>query len=802
MKLPLKSTALLSVLGSLVAIAFGLWRWQGAHNGEAVQEKHVSSFAQQLAPVWAADPANAGESLPPVGRSLFDFLVIDGESAEVPFPFEALTRKIDARLGCTGAGRVAAKGRGIGTIEPSCLKRVLIPLGRSLQRSAAAPEFFKYPRAVVAADTESSDTAPSGHHRMLLKDRLFLGYQEKANLIEVISYNESAGRFEFQLVKDYRVGATPRVVYANRAVCVACHQNHAPLFSRQVWDETNANPRIATLLAARSRTFYGIPVARGVDIPNALDDATERANLLEVYQKLWREGCDDAQNGRRSARCRAAILRALLQYRLSSEYGFDQTAPAYRENLLALLGRTAKERWPGGLAIPNPDIPNRDPLAAAADDPGAAGAMTLAHVPVRFDPLVPREPLEIWPPDANDYARRMIDGLSQFIAAEDVRRLDAHLFAVGSKPGRPRRTWSGECRLVFSRPSSFAQRLDFRCPAKENVESALRVSGHVEMPTGKVATGTVTHLSVSGVEGDTGEFEVHAERIEWREGYSALVVRAMRQGRHVRLVDGNAVDRISLRWRSAAAPVSDPRHSTVEPEGEVPISALDDFAPVASALAQLAEDEGTVEDLFAAKPFRRAAALPALFARLGMPTGGWCCLDDKGMASARLDEGERAMQAELEGAKPLYRYCALCHQTPEPSPPNFLYGDADRVATNLKHCAERIFFRLSMWQLQYDDRPKTPMPPMLALRQLSAEADKWPGSAALAELRRHAADLLQAQTGRKPDLDRLLNGNYENLRSCLPSVKSGPERYRAAPSARRRNAEGESAWNKNKAQGS
>src|SRR5712691_5548841 len=98
MKLPLKSTALLSVLGSLMAIAFGLWRWQGAQNGAAAQ-KHVSSLPQQLAPVWAADPANAGESLPPVGRSLFDFLVIDGESAKVPFPFEALTKKIDSRLG-------------------------------------------------------------------------------------------------------------------------------------------------------------------------------------------------------------------------------------------------------------------------------------------------------------------------------------------------------------------------------------------------------------------------------------------------------------------------------------------------------------------------------------------------------------------------------------------------------------------------------------------------------------------------------------------------------------------------------
>jgi len=250
-------------------------------------------------------------------------------------------------------------------------------------------------------------------------------------------------------------------------------------------------------------------------------------------------------------------------------------------------------------------------------------------------------------------------------------------------------------------------------------------------------------------------------------GYSALVVRALRQGRHVRLIDGNAVDRINLRWRSAAAPESNSPSATVELKGEIIMSALDDFAPVAAALSRLAEDESTAKDVLAAMPFRRAAVLPPLFARLGMPTGEWCCLDDKNMAAARLDEGERAMQSALAGAAPLYQYCALCHQTSEPSPPNFLYGDADQVATNLRHCAERIFFRLSMWQLRHDDRPKTPMPPMLALTQLNAEPEKWPGSVELAGLRQYAVDLLQAQTGRTPDLDRLLNGNYENLRGCL-----------------------------------
>src|SRR5258706_8712862 len=194
-------------------------------------------------PTWVIDPAYPGDHLPPVGRSLFDFLVTtqrgNRRETQVPFPFSALIERIEQYLARDP----------LSALPPA--KRVLIPMGRSLQRSAAAPEYFRFPRVVVAVDREP--VADDRRSMLLLKDRLYLGYQEKSDLIEVISYNEAAGRFEFQLVKDYRGGATPRVVYANRAVCISCHQNGAPLFSRQVWDETNANPRIAALLAAQRR---------------------------------------------------------------------------------------------------------------------------------------------------------------------------------------------------------------------------------------------------------------------------------------------------------------------------------------------------------------------------------------------------------------------------------------------------------------------------------------------------------------------------------------------------------------------
>ncbi|MGH8771431.1 MAG: hypothetical protein ACREV2_09685, partial [Burkholderiales bacterium] len=186
-------------------------------------------------PEWVINPKSPGGNLPAAGRSLFDFLLAEAPDAKVPFPFSALMKMIERH-----------------SPQP---KAVLIPIGRSLQRMASAPDFFAFPRIVVAADSEGDDAF------FALKDRLFLGYNERAGIIEVISYNETAGRFEFQVVKDYREGAEPKVFYANRAVCVSCHQNAGAIFSRPLWDETSANTRIASRLQDTRRNYFGISAA-------------------------------------------------------------------------------------------------------------------------------------------------------------------------------------------------------------------------------------------------------------------------------------------------------------------------------------------------------------------------------------------------------------------------------------------------------------------------------------------------------------------------------------------------------------
>ena len=695
--------------------------------GAIVLALAAMSVAAEPAPV--IDPRSPGAQLPPEGRSLFDFMIMEEKTGDrhqteqrrepgsVPFPFEALLARI--------ADRCESRAR------EGCFDAVLIPLGRSLQRAAAAPDYFRYPRVVAAIDGEPR--ARAGHAGMLLKDRLYLGYQEKAGVIEVISYNEAAGRFEFQVVRDYRAGATPQVLYANRVICTACHQNHAPIFSRAAWDETNANPKIAALLGREAREVHGIAVARGVDIPNAIDDATDRATFFPAYQLLWREGCEGAAA---PARCRAALFGAVLQHRLSDGRSFDERAESFQRDFAPAFAAQWRSRWPGGLAIAGADIPNRDPLSGAALTP---------DVPARFDPLEARPPVETWSGDAAETQRRLVGGLASFLAESDVRALDDALFRQGVRESARRRTYAASCVVTGAERSSD---IEFTCASAEVPASTLRLSGRLRSE--------IRILVLDGERG-FGELDLGDGPVETKDGESFARFNPLRRGRHVRLRDGNAIERIALRWRGNA--------------GEAVVTTIDDFAPAVAAISEMERRTTQGElDVFSAKPFRRAALMEALFAGLGMQERRWCCLDTRGMPPPRADEvaSEAAAAREAPAAlKPLYQYCATCHLGPERSPPNFLQGDASRVDANLKQCAQRLYVRLGMWQLTPDARAKSPMPPAAALAALNTHPSDWGRSAELSALQRFAAGLLRSQGAAEPSLAAFTARGYEALRPCL-----------------------------------
>lgn len=402
----------------------------------------VAERARQAAS--AADTVSARilseADLPPEGtRSLFDHLLAQNDG--LPYPFEKLIKLIQDQ-------------------HPQAQAPVslMIPLGRSLLKASAD---FSKPRVLVAADFHAPNTetafgfAPRG--------QLFLGFVEQANEIEVVSYNEAAGRYEFQLVQNYCEGCVPRIVYAKRAICTTCHQGGTPIFPQRPWSETNAQPEIAAeIVAARGADPYlALPVVNALSAPERFDELTDTGAFRVAAQRAWLDGCGsafDASTARGAAQrpakdgragvanaargiamegehngneCRRQMLKVALKFGLEPG-GFD-AAGADAQKLRSLQT--------GTVSVPESDVRNRDPLAerrgfkglfrqlfsrksaepGAKDNEDLEAFDRLPKLPADLDPVAPRPPKKTLTPDDLEGAF----ALAQFFTESDFKRLDA-----------------------------------------------------------------------------------------------------------------------------------------------------------------------------------------------------------------------------------------------------------------------------------------------------------------------------------------------------------------------------------------
>lgn len=643
---------------------------------------------------WVVDPLVPGADLPQAGSSLFDRLTVGADGRQIiPYPFERLMSSLEAAAGCD--------------VSRPCSRAVLIPLGRSLQRIAAAPDFFRHPRVVAAFVDEGSG--------VLLRDRLFIGFQEKSGVIEVISYNEALGRFEFQIVRNFAPDHVPEVSYARRTVCIACHQNQGPIFSQPVWLETNANAAIAARLAEQQSAFAGVAARGSTDIAQAIDDATDRANAIALTQRLWRDGCGAGEAGRA---CRRAVVAASLQFALTDQRTHARSAPSFIRDVSQTLRRTAVASWPAGLALAGADIPNRDPL----DLHVGLTALQTANIETRFDPLSPRPPAEILASFLED---RLVRGVADFwprhSRAAIAKALDRQDHVRLHRSTLP-------CRV-----SGDAPREQFDCSSETG-----RLRGSLNG-----ARGTIDEIAVADA-GPVRHLRVETVR---RQGSSATLTAHERE-RRIRLATGDAIERISLSWNAAG-------------EGAALIDVRADFAAVRGALDGIdLEGDGpltsTVIDAVTAKLEGRALQVRALPSPVAPA-------DVYRPTAARSDS--LALQLESQ--------CGVCHRTAEITPPNFLSGDALRVDAALRSCGPRIFVRLAMRDRPASQRIKTPMPPEPP--QVAAQAhDRSPADErALVELQATVGAMLRKEYGRNVTVDELLRHGYESLRPCLPSAAAG-----------------------------
>ncbi len=704
---------------------------------------------------WAADPASPGPDLPPAGRSLFDHLFTETEIAgdartyHLPFPFSELIERIGAHLGnqeFMGGLRVA-----------------IIPTGRSLQRVAAAPEFFRYPRTVIAVTGEPrTDARDPG---MLLKDRLYIAYVEKTATLEVISYNEAAGRFEFQLVKDYRAGARPKVFYADRAICIACHQNHAPIFSRPIWGETNANGRVAEMLRTHQTDMH-LSGQANIDFPDQIEKAAMRASDLVTLQTVWQLGCKDERDQSQSRRCRAAAFAAVLQYGLSGRRDFDSNLPRYHDDFVATLSRTWSRRWPHGLRVAQSSLPDRDPFGTATASYGGGSSdqsdfdwMAAARVPPDLDPLTPRPAREIWRVSGGMDTPRVISGWANFFAEDDFRTLDRFLVQRESDAELQPAVYPAQCT---AKRNSASSGFNLQCTADPGAERSANLVARVE----EHGKGRIDWLNF-GPAGTLRDVDLTGNPAQLTNAEYVLRLAPKKAALSTRLPDGRRLAGVEIRWHADSAKTGgEPDSEAQSIEAQFEATVVDDFALVRGAIDRLLEHDPR---LFDSVPLMRAKLMPALLEELGTlqkstPETNWCCLDDTGMPTATLDAPEvDAAVVSDEKLQPFFRYCATCHLTAERFPPNFLSGKASQVSENLRRCAPRMLVRLSAWGTPEEQRVKSPMPPATALRALGTTAKQWAHSAELEELRSYVEQLAQG-TG---ELDEA----YEGLPSCLPTAQ-------------------------------
>ncbi len=411
----------------------GLYFWQKP----AVSTVNIAELARpgQADSQSLSTRVIAQGDLPPQGtRSLFDHLIAQNDG--LPYPFEKLVRLLQDR-NPNGSMPVA----------------VLIPHGRSLLKAQADDA---HPRLVMAADFQSGNAANLG---MAPRGQLFLGFVEKAHEIEVLSYNEAAGRFEFQLVQNYCAGCVPRIVYARRAICTTCHQGGGPIFPQRPWNETNGQEDTAAAIAAargNAQPYLNIPVKQPLASPERLDQLTDQGNFIHVTQRLWLDGC-----GVDGADCRRLMLRLAMRY-ADSPGSFDS-----RNADVVRLQALQRRHFPAkGIAVPESDLPNRDPIGerqgikgwwrglwtreikpgeGARDNEDLAAFDKLPRLAPRLDPLTPRQPKQVL--TANDiegvygvaalFTEQDLSSLGA-VSGYDIRRLEARVMALPADIFAPR----------------------------------------------------------------------------------------------------------------------------------------------------------------------------------------------------------------------------------------------------------------------------------------------------------------------------------------------------------------------------
>lgn len=689
------------------------------------------------------------ESRPKVGRSYFDMIFsAPGSNTntvqyQVPYPFNKIITKLEDYVGLKS-----------NSSDSAGVKVTIFPMGRSLQRNAAIAgsnqpfsfdPFFRFPRIVMGVDGE-----PTHENSLLLnlKNKIYIGFNERAEILEAISYNEEEGRYEYQIIRDYAPGKTPKVSYANRSLCLSCHQNQTPIFSRGPWSESNANKQMADSMKQKmdaafgqpacdsSNTqaycyknsnpyYFGAPVRIDESVSYRLDTSTDQGNFIHAYQKMWKELCTTSE-------CKTTALKNFIMYRLNGNSGLIGSPEqiAWLKNIEAGW----KNKWPRGLSIPSPNVPNRDPLKDISDRGSASSfstvnskdvksvqdLLTQSKIPTEFEPLLQRQPIDIWPNSGIEInnTNRMIKGLSQEFTFSDIKMIDQWLYKNKTKE-QILTELSADCSI-----DPDGQNLAISCDGKSAEAFSLNAYISKVKNQGDVSDFAIKsaklNCDASLSQSDQNKFSGKScpQMTDLIAGYAkvsdeqAIVFLQRRDGLSVRTLHGYFAAEvfINLNTRKASLKVYD----------QSPL--------VNDVMAKNAND------IFKTTTFSRFQVMKSLIQYVKIKMDRMQNYNMNGLEMSV--DGESAsptvLQANMTGSQIMKVTCAKCHANDEAVPPNFMgyahqeISDVDQCR-RIEQCAPRMIYRLKMRKCEKAQfqKKKNPMPPEFFLANNKVSTAEW-----------------------------------------------------------------------------
>jgi hypothetical protein len=500
------------------------------------------------------------------------------------------------------------------------------------------------------------------------------------------------------------------VVQARRALCLACHGNGGPIFSKEPWSETPANPEVAARLA-EAGALPSPDAAEHRHAAAALHRAVGGANRLLHASRYWSRTCTESKSRRA---CQTSILSTILEQRLAGRRLFGKGDYRTRRSTEIQLKAAQDLAWPSGFQMADPYLEDDVPLIAKDGETEA-----------RTSPLNQRPPLavlDVTAPHGNDHVIGLLAGA---FSDRDIRWLDDALVTLARGLNVQQRIARVPCVFSPVTGSAAAEALAFTC--SNRVPGFPKMTGRlVPRPVGP-PTLSIDRLTIELVEYGIIKAEADTSHSADRDGGTAAFNPLDPEtGLRPRTYDGWVIASIAMSWPKAG-----------KGGGMAIFTSLNDIGRLHAAIGTVPGYRlpGTTRSVTEGGP-RGQDIMRAIAVRLGRPIPDRCCRADPALpppvgATMPASPAVAGLSREPGPAHPslvaFHRACGACHAGSGQMPPNFLFGTSSRQLRAITACAPRILARLRQWEA--GTRSPPPMPPPRHLEGIGQSPRDWLASA-------------------------------------------------------------------------